>query len=250
MDGAQTYQVSVNAVSENCTSCSLAAGCLPKGLPWQQWRQLDALARHPAVFVRRQRIYSQNAPFYSCYIVKSGAVKTVCINAQGQERVLGLYLPGDLFGLDGVGDGSHTCSAQALERSLICRINFADLEQHMARMPKLQRLLLQLMSDQLNAAHGLICSLSQSTAEERVVRFILELSDRYRQRKLSGTEFRLAMTKTDAANYLGLAVETLSRVLGRLRNRGLIRIQGRQLQILNEAALKAIADPSHIFLDS
>jgi len=58
------------------------------------------------------------------------------------------------------------------------------------------------------------------------------------------------MTKTDAANYLGLAVETLSRVLGRLRNRGLIRIQGRQLQILNEAALKAIADPSHIFLDS
>ncbi|XKH02597.1 helix-turn-helix domain-containing protein [Marinobacter nauticus] len=175
-------------------------------------------------------------------MVKSGAVKTVHIDHLGQEKVLGLYLPGDLFGLDGVYSGSHACSSLALERSLICRINFSELEQQMVRIPKLQHLLLRVMSEQLHAAHNLIRYLSQSTAEERVVRFILDLAERYRQRKLSASEFRLAMTKTDAANYLGLAVETFSRILSRLRARGLILIQGRKLQILDEPALRGILE--------
>ncbi|HIL85111.1 MAG TPA: Crp/Fnr family transcriptional regulator, partial [Pseudomonadales bacterium] len=83
--------------------------------------------------------------------------------------------------------------------------------------------------------------LAKNTAEERMSAFLMNLSVRYSQRRLSGTSFNLPMTRIDVANFLGLAVETVSRVLSRMQNRGIIKVKGRDLTIVDKQALCEMA---------
>ena len=79
--------------------------------------------------------------------------------------------------------------------------------------------------------------LAKNTAEERMSAFLMNLSLRYSQRGLSSTSFNLPMTRIDVANFLGLAVETVSRVLSRMQSRGILQVKGRELTILDRHAL-------------
>jgi CRP/FNR family transcriptional regulator len=83
--------------------------------------------------------------------------------------------------------------------------------------------------------------LSKKTAEERIASLLLSLSSRLRRRGLSGARFRLPMSRGDMGNYLGLVVETVSRVLTRLQNNGVLKIQGREVEILEPQTLADLA---------
>jgi CRP/FNR family transcriptional regulator len=78
------------------------------------------------------------------------------------------------------------------------------------------------------------------SADERVAAFLMDLAGRYAARGFSGTRFRLSMSRGDIANYLRLAAETVSRVLSRFRAQQLIRIEGRELELLDPKRLQAI----------
>lgn len=175
----------------------------------------------------------QNEPFSACFVVKNGAVKTVHVNERGDEKILGFYLPGDMFGLEGIVNGVQACSAVALSRSILCRLNFRKLEAIGRQLPALQHWLLQSMSRELNSVERMTRWLSYSTAEERVIGFLLDVSFRLKRRHMVHHQFRLDMARTDIANFLGLAVETVSRVLTRLDRDDVVRIQGRQVELLN-----------------
>lgn len=200
---------------------------------------LTLLARHASSVVNKGMVFMQNAPFSTYFIVRSGAVKTFHVNERRDEKILAFYLPGQMFGFDGIASGVHTCSAIALERSQLCRLSIRQMEELGRVSPELAYGVLKALSSELNGAERLNRWLSQSTAEERVVGFLLDIARRYRQCHLRDTDFRLAMARSDIANYLGLALATVSRILARLHRDHLIEVHGRNVQLLQVQQLKA-----------
>lgn len=197
------------------------------------------LAGHDATVVSKGMIFAQNAPFTTCFVVKSGTVKTFHVNERGDEKVLGFYLPGQMFGFDGIASGVRGCSAIALERSRLGRLSLLPEEGFGRVAPELAYGILKAMSGELDSAERMNRWLSQNTAEERVIGFLLDVARRYRQCRLRETQFRLAMARGDIANYLGLALATVSRILARLRRDHLIDVHGRHVQLLQLDQLRA-----------
>ncbi len=220
-----------------CTCCALSSVCLPGEMNSGQIRDVSALVRSLGPLTRGQRVFSQNTPFSSCYFVKTGAVKTVTVSERGDERILGFYLPGDVFGLSSMNRRSYSCSAIALEHTTICELPFRQLEQLARSIPALQHHLFELMSREIANAENISMLLSSNTAEERVIALLLNVSEHHHQRKLSPLQFRLPMSRSDMGSFLGLAVETVSRILGSLHKQGLINITGRTVVLLQPARL-------------
>lgn len=223
--------------SRSCSHCQLGHLCLPRACSFQELGILDTIMRSHPPYSQKQRIFSQGGPFRSCYVVKSGSVKTVHIGEHGQEKVLAFYTPSEMFGFDGIYSDCHTCTAIALERTTICHISFRCLEQLALQLPSLQHWIFRLLSHELYIHEQMNRWLSQSSAEERVVGFLLDLSARYGAINHCPTHLRLSMPRSDVSNYLGLAIETVSRVLTRLQRERLIRVSGRVLEITDMAGL-------------
>jgi len=225
----------------SCQRCSLSNLCIPLAVDPDHMGELDRLVNQGRTIGRGTQIFRQHAPFHAFYAVRSGAVKTCIVNDQGDEQITGFYLPGEIVGLDSVGaDNVYACSAKALEHSSVCEIPFAQLETLATQIPSLQHHFFHLMSQEIQGSQQLSMLLSKSTSEERLASLILSLSSRYFRRRLSPNQFRLPMARNDIANYLGLAVETVSRVLTRFQQQGLIRLDGRELHILDKRELQTI----------
>lgn len=233
MNQPASYWVGALNTPRSCLNCRLGRLCLPDHCTFEQLARLEVAVRQQLTYNSKAAIFSQSAPFTSCYIVKSGSIKTVHVNKRGDEKVLGFYLPGEMFGLEGICSGSYECSAFALERSTLCRLNFEKLEEVSSRIPSLQHWLFQTLGKELTTAERMNRWLSYSSAEERVLGFLLDISARHRVRHLIDNQFKLAMARSDLANYLGLALETVSRILTRLQKEELIYICGRYVELLD-----------------
>lgn len=225
----------------SCQHCSLSNLCLPLAFGDGELDKLDEVVNRDRVFNRGEIVFAQSSPFRSCYAVKSGAIKTSVITEAGDEQITGFFMPGELVGLDSMSDESHASTAKALERTSVCEIPVNRLEELVHVLPGLQNHMFHLMSQEIRNSHQLSVLLSKNTAEERIAALLLSLSSRFRRRRLSATHFNLPMARNDIANFLGLAVETVSRVFTRFQNQGLIRARGRDLELLDLEALQLMA---------
>jgi len=159
----------------------------------------------------------------------------------GTEQVTGFYLPGEVFGMDGVSRNPYASAAVALETSAICEIPFERLGDLSTRIPSQQRHFFRLMSREITQDQPLITRLSKRSAEQRVAALLLSISTRNARRKLSATALRLLMSRTDIGNYLGLTVETVSRVFSRFQKSALLALTHREVTILDSGRLCDIA---------
>ncbi len=228
----------------SCSQCRLGSICLPISLHVEEIDQVDSIIQRGRPLHKGDYLYRMEDEFHSVYAVRSGTIKTVAITNSGQEQVTGFYLPGEILGLDGVGNGNHSNSAIALETSAVCEIPFNKMEELGKQVPNLNRHLFRLMGKEITADQQLITLLSKNNAEERVATLLLSISSRNGQRKLSLTSFRLPMSRADIGNYLGLTVETVSRTLSRFQKEGLIVADKKDIQIVDLNALRKIADIS------
>jgi CRP/FNR family transcriptional regulator len=142
-------------------------------------------------------------------------MKTCVPTADGHEQILGFHLPGELVGLDALENENHVCGAVALETVHVCELPLAQLETMCHRLP----------------GHAMLLLLGKRSAQERLATFLLSLAVRFRQRGFSEKEFGLSMPRDDIANYLGLARETVSRLLSRFQTDGLLSVQRRRVRI-------------------
>ena len=108
-------------------------------------------------------------------------------------------------------------------------------------MPILQKHFMRLMAKELTSDQELIGLLAKSSAEERVASLLLSLSSRLKRQHLSATQFRLPMSRADIGNYLGLTVETVSRVFSRFQSFDLILCDKKEIEIINLNGLSAMA---------
>lgn len=186
---------------------------------------------HQSVYQKRQRIIDQSATMTAFYIVKSGSVKSVHIEPDGEERITAFHLAGESAGWEGIQNQEMPSSIVAMERTVICRISISAWEELANRDSSVCKGIIRNMGQQLNSQNTLARWLAQYTAEQRVTALIEDLSARFALNHMSDTSFRLPMNRTDIANYLGLAVETVSRCLSRLQQQGDITIRGKDIRI-------------------
>jgi CRP/FNR family transcriptional regulator len=214
--------------------------CLPTGLGADAMRELDDLVPARQRFKKGAPVFQSGDRFTALYAIRSGSCKTTVSDQSGREQVIGYDLMGDIIGFDGIGSGRHQCQAVSLEDTEVCEVPFARLEELSSRLPALQRNLHRLLSREIMRDENLLLVVGSMGAQERVAAFLLNLSQRYQQRGYSSKEFVLRLTRRDIGSYLGMKLETVSRLLSRFQSKKLIKIEKSVIRLLDLQALKAM----------
>lgn len=189
------------------------------------------------VYHRRDNLFTVGDHFEGVYVLRSGSAKSFITSRDGEEHITKFYYPGDMLGIDGFDGYTHTQTVRFLETSSVCLIKESQVSSLMQTSADFRRSLLQSMSRILACESAMMMCLSSCSSEQKVARFLLDLSIGFSERNLSNSEFMLSMTRTDIANYLGMAIETVSRVFASFQQRDIIAVKLRHLSILDFTAL-------------
>jgi CRP/FNR family transcriptional regulator len=145
-----------------------------------------------------------------------------------------------MIGLDAIETGYHHCSAKILETTAVCEIPFSRLEELSSTIPSLQHQMYRLLSREIGHDEDMLTLLGKRNAEERLASFLLSLSGRFQRRGFSPSDFYLSMSRHEIGNYLGLAVETVSRLFTRFQDEGLLKVERKHIQLMDIERLKQI----------
>ena len=214
--------------------------CLPKGLSGEDLARVEQLVHTRRSVRRGEALFRAGDEFSAIYAIRSGFFKTTTINDDGREQVTGFYMPGELLGMDGIGSGAYDGNVIALEDSEVCVLPFASAEALGREIPALQRHLHCVLSREIVRDRGVMMLLGSMRAEERLAAFLLNLSRRFQSRGYSPTEFHLRMTREEIGGYLGLKLETVSRLFSKFQENGLIEVQQKHVRILDVPGLEAV----------
>lgn len=212
------------------------------GLDAEDVERLEDIVKRARPLHRGDFLFRDGDRFRSLYVVKTGSVKTFAPSAEGGEQVLGFHLPGELIGLDAIDKDAHICSAKVLETAAVCEVPFARLEELTATIPSLQHQMFRLLSKEIAHDTEMLLLLGKKSAEERLASFLLSMSKRLQKRGLSATDFHLSMSRHEIGNYLGLAVETVSRLFTRFQDDGLMQVDRKHIQLNDIDALGTLVD--------
>jgi CRP/FNR family transcriptional regulator len=232
--------ISIRDLKSHCTTCSMRELCLPVGLAPDDLKAVDNAIGTRVRLKKGESLYRAGETFTALYAVRLGSLKTTVLAEDGREQVAGYHMLGDIIGLDGIGTDHHGCQAVALEDTEVCVMPFDRLEDLARKVPALQHNLHQFLAREISRDHSVMLLLGSMRAEERLAVFLINLSERYRRRGYSSTEFVLRMTREEIGSYLGLKLETVSRLFSRFQEEGLIQVQGRAVKILDLAALRQL----------
>lgn len=226
-------QTPCNTFSISCANCNLSQLCIPFSLNEDELNTLDNAIDRKKPFHKGDVLFEAGAKFTSLFAVRSGSFKSYLIDKQGVSQVTAFHLPGDVIGFDALAEHNHQTFSTALETSMVCEIPFALMDDLSNQMPKLRQQVNRLMSNEISHDQSMFMQLNKRTAEERVARFIVDMANRFSQRNLSKQSFRLSMTRADIGNYLGLTVETVSRIFSKFQKQSLIKVDGKLIEIID-----------------
>lgn len=222
------------ALQDACSAWRDSDPCLPCALAAAGWESgpLHAGTRRVR---RREALYRQGDRFRYFYAVRSGTFKTVIGTPGGREQVTGFRMAGEFLALDALAQSEHASTAVALEDSEVLAIPYAP---GWGNGRDLVDLMPRLLSREIVRDHKLMLLLGSGMhADQRLASFLLNLSGRMRARGYSPTEFHLRMTRVDIGSYLGLNLETISRMFTSFQQRGLLKVEGRHVRALDLAGL-------------
>jgi CRP/FNR family transcriptional regulator len=172
--------------------------------------------------------------------IVSGALRTVRVLSDGRRVITGFLFAGDLIGVSIKGHYSFT--VEAIGPTSVRRLARRRFEESIERFPHLRPRLIERLCDEMTAAQQQVVLLARKTAEERVASFLLLLARREDEPVEPGRTVSVPMTRQDMADYLGLTIETVSRIMTRLSTRGIIAPLGRhQIAIRRPTALMELA---------
>ncbi len=232
--------ISINELRTHCSNCGVRELCLPVGLGEDEVEQITEILSNRLKLKKGEVLFHNGAAFTSLFAIRLGSFKTTVLSQDGREQVAGYHLQGDVIGLDGLSTDRHCCEAIALEDSEACVIPFDKLEDLSRKIPGIQHNLHRIVGGEITADHKVMLLLGSMRAEERLAAFLLSLSERYKRRGYSSTEFVLRMTREEIGSYLGLKLETVSRLFSRFQEEGLLQVQGRAVKIVDLPSLKRV----------
>ena len=228
--------------SWNCASCTLRERCFPAGLSEGETARVEQVVVHNRSVERHGAVCRAGTPFRFIYAIRSGYVKGVVGQDDGREQVTGVYMPGEWIGMDAIGTGTYKCDFVALLDSNVCAIPFVDLERLSREIPVLQRHFERALSREIARSYGMMLWLGSLEIEERIALFLLNLSERYAAQGNSPTHFNVLLTRHEMGSYLGARLETVSRVLSRFQEQGLIAVEHKDIVIKNLEQLERMLE--------
>ena len=224
-----------------CTNCGVYKLCQPVGLNGADMALLDNIFNRMEVYKRGQVLFRPGDRFDYVYAIRSGTVKTSVSSDDGRVQITGFHIAGELLGLSALASEKYNCEARALETLSVCKVNAAHLNELAQTTPSIQYQMLKIMSTQIHQNEELMHLLGTRRAEERLAAYLLVLSRRFASRNYSPTQFRLSMSRKDIGSYLGMAEETVIRILTRFSEDGLITTERRNIHLKDIDRLNAIA---------
>lgn len=191
-------------------------------------------------YERNRTIYFEGDEAASCFRVRSGTVRLCKMTEDGRRQIAAFLTAGDVFGWV---DGSvYNFSAEAVTDVTLEKFQRQRIDRAIAEDPAMGRRILALLSSQLADAHDHLLLLGRMTAYERIATFLLDLAKRQRKSGPAGGPIELPMNRRDLADYLGLTVETVSRVMNALKRKGVIFFSSPEdVELKQNAALQRLA---------
>lgn len=226
----------LSTIEMRCQQCASYALCLPA----EACRTSQASRRR--LLKKGAHLFRTGDPFRAIYVIETGCIKTSMLTCAGDVQVLRFSLPGELVGINAIGNAQHPCDAVALETTQLCELPFAQLEKLALERPEVQHRLLGLLSEEIVMDEKLMAMLGHQKAETRMANCLLDFNQRYRQRGHMDMSFRLPMSRQELGDYLGLSLETVSRLFSRFQAEGVLNVQGRKVRLLDPARLQSIAE--------
>ena len=223
-----------------CATCNLRAGCLPAELEGGELAQFGNLVSPRHRVSRGQALYRAGDPLEALFVVRSGSLKSVMTDEEGRAQIMGFFLAGEALGVDAIDSDTHLSSMIALEDSEVCRIPYAGLQRLSLQLRSLSGQLNHIMSREIARGYNVMMLLGRMHAEERLATFLLNLSQRLTARGFSESEFVLRMTREEIGSYLGLKLETVSRVFSKFQSEDLVLVRQKHIHINNISGLRAM----------
>jgi CRP/FNR family transcriptional regulator len=224
-----------------CTQCGVYQLCLPLGLHQADMTLLESVVKRKDIYKRGQLLFKPGDRFDYIYAIRSGSVKTYVCTPDGRVQITGFHIAGELLGLSALASGRYSSEARALETTSVCRVDAERLDGLAQQIPSLQYQMLKIMSGQIRQDEELMLMLGKRSAEERLAEYLIGLSRRFAARNYSATQFHLSMSRGDIGNYLGIAEETVCRILSRFQEAGIIATNRRDVRLIDLPQLEAVA---------
>ena len=228
--------------SGGCDKCSRKPSCPIHELTTIRLVESDNCIVHSRPTRQGQYVFSAGDKFEGIYIVQSGFFKSYILNREGDMQVTGFHFPGEVFGLEGIENGLYNYSVQALGTGSLCKIPYSKFVQASNARHQSTLSLLGIMSKVIDRDHKLIFALGKMNAQRRFANFLIDINERMQMSGFGRKDLMLCMKRADMANYLGLAVETVSRLFTRFQDMGILRVHRRNLHIHDIDALHRIVN--------
>lgn len=224
----------------SCKDCGIYRLCLEVGGE-TDLSVLDTLVKNRRTYKRGELIYRVGESCRAAFAIRSGSVKTSVVTDDGRVQITGFHIAGEVLGLHAIIDDSYHCEARALETTSLCEVPFEQYEELTHKLPGLQHQMLKIMSHEIVHSQEMMLLLGKKKAEERLATFLVNLSRRLQRHGRPAEEFRLSMSRGDIGNYLGLAEETVCRVIARFEEESLITTERRLVRLGRMDRLLAMA---------
>jgi CRP/FNR family transcriptional regulator len=213
--------------------------CLPSGLNTNELQELESIISPSHITNKNKTLFSFGERFKSLYVVHSGMFKTTVVEENGKDRIISFHLPGEIMGFDGIHANNYQSTATALTMSSYCKIPFNDLLGVAEDYPVINKNLINVMSKEIYACKKNHLDID---SKAKLALFIKTLSQRFKYRGFSGSEFFLPISQRDIASYLGMAEETLSRIFKKLQKLEVVKYDKHILTIIDNNLLTEIAE--------
>ncbi len=223
-----------------CRNCALYKTALVLGLesPAQEALHEVVIRNHP--IEKGQPLFYAGDPVRHLYLVHSGS----CISYDGAEprQVRGFHLPGEIVGIEEMDEERYNHTACALEDGSLCQLDVSRLEEALEaeELIKVQRYLLATAAAHARQLQKERLITGLPNAEQRIGAFLYNLGQRFQSHGFPALQYRLPMSREEMASYLGLAPETVIRMLKKLAAKKWVRVRTRQVEILDPDALQAL----------
>jgi CRP/FNR family transcriptional regulator, anaerobic regulatory protein len=225
-----------------CHECGLTGICLPAGIEGAELDRIERLIEFQRTLEAGQALFRNGDPLRCIYLVRAGAFRSLVEHEDGSSQILDFHFPGELIGLDAVPGQQHICTVEALQRSRVCVVPWASLQDSAAHIPAVQKQLLRVICRSHAGAYRHIETMGARPALCRLSLFLRELSHRQSSRRQDTDLLQLPMSRLDVGSYIGLAEETVSRLMSRLHADGILVVQHKVVKIIDQAALDGLCE--------
>ncbi|NQV21716.1 MAG: cyclic nucleotide-binding domain-containing protein [Rhodospirillales bacterium] len=225
-----------------CGQCDIRKDSMCAAVSDDELVRIESLVTH-VTLGPGQTVFDEGDPRDFHYNVSDGVVRLFKMLPDGRRQITGFLFPGDHLGL--AAHDTYSYSAEAVTDVHLCRFRAADLEALFEDLPDLALRLFSMVNDELAAAQEQIMLLGRKNPTEKLISFLLLMSERNVDRGLPPSPVFLPMRRADVADYLGLTIETVSRAFSRLKKEGVLSLPTDYTVVLeNLDLLEELADES------